>query len=383
MEKKRELKVLIAPDSFKGSLSASEAAEAMARGVSKAVPGANVTLVPVADGGEGTVEAFLRAVGGVRREAKVTGPLGEPVDAFYGIVAEGTTAVIEMAAASGLPLIPANRRNPLLATSFGTGELIRHALNSGCRKIILGLGGSATVDGGMGLIQALGARVMDASGQEIERGGQGLEQVATIGLDEVDARLGEIDIEIMCDVSNPLCGPDGAAAVYGPQKGATQEMVTRLDRGLSRAADIAEQLAGQPCRDIPGCGAAGGLLVGLWAITRRLTLRPGFEVLSETSGLREAISRADLVLTGEGRTDSQSANGKVPAGIGELAEQCGKTAVCLSGSLGDGAELLLERGISALFSAIDAPMELDEAMANAGALLERAAGNIVRLYVKQ
>ncbi|MBD2864868.1 glycerate kinase [Paenibacillus oceani] len=375
-------RVVVAPDSFKGSLSSVDAAEAIRSGIRRAVPDAEVVIVPMADGGEGTVDAVLAAAGGERIEAEVTGPLGEPVRAAYGLLPDGRTAVIEMAAASGLPLVGTNERDPLRATTYGTGQLIRDALDRGVQRILIGLGGSATNDGGMGMAQALGVRFADAEGRELAAGrgcGGELERIASIDASGLDPRFAAAEVTVLSDVTNPLCGPDGASPVYGPQKGATPEMVERLDRGLAHYAERIAALNGRQVAEVPGAGAAGGLGAGLLAFGRT-EMQSGIRVVMELAGFGRAAEGAALVITGEGRTDGQTAFGKVPAGIAEAAGVHGVPVVCLSGGLGDGAEALYDRGIAALFSIANRPMTLDEAMGDAAALLAEAAENIVRLY---
>lgn len=376
------LRIVAAPDSFKGSISSVQAAEAIRTGVLRAAPEADVAIVPMADGGEGTVDAVLAAVGGKRIAVTVVGPLGRPVEAVYGLLPDGRTAVIEMAAASGLPLVSADERDPLSATTYGTGELIRDALDRGAERILIGLGGSATNDGGMGMAQALGVRFLDADGAPIDGYGCGrmLERIASIDGSGLDPRFAAAEVTVLSDVTNPLCGPNGASAVYGPQKGATPAMVEQLDRGLARYAERVEAFNGRRVRDMPGAGAAGGLGAGLAAFGRT-ELKPGIRVVLELAGFERIVAGAALVITGEGRTDGQTAFGKVPAGIAAEAGRFGVPVVCLSGGLGAGAETLYETGIAALFSIANRPMTLDEAMRGAEALLAEAAENVVRLYL--
>lgn len=373
-------RIVVAPDSFKGSLSAVEVAQAITNGLRRSGLDADIVQVPMADGGEGTVDAVLTAVGGERRTLVVTGPLGEPVEAFYGVLEDGT-AVIEMAAASGLPLVPEMRRNPLQATSYGTGELMRDALDRGCTRILLGIGGSATNDGGMGMAQALGVRFIDAAGRELVTGGQQLERIARIDASGLHPRIvaGDVPVDVCCDVTNPLCGPNGASAVYGPQKGATPAMIERLDRGLDHYAVCIAMQLGVMVRDVPGAGAAGGLGAGLLAFCRA-RLAPGIREVTALTRLEDAIRGASLVVTGEGRTDAQTAFGKVPSGVAALGLQHGVPVVCLSGGLGDGVDELYAHGITALFSIANRPLVLEDAMRDGAALLEQAAENIARLY---
>lgn len=376
-----EFRVIVAPDSFKGSLSSVDAAEAIRSGIVQALPSAEVAIVPMADGGEGTVEAVLAAVGGERISLTVTGPLGQPVDAEYGMLSDGCTAVIEMAAASGLPLIAASARDPLAATTYGTGQLIRDALLRGANRIMIGLGGSATNDGGMGMAQALGVRFLDASGTEIEGFGSGgkLADIAAIDTTELEPLLAGAQVTVLSDVTNPLCGPRGASAVYGPQKGATPELVALLDQGLTHYADLLAAHTGRDVRDVSGAGAAGGLGAGLLAFGGA-ELKPGIEVVMELAAFRSKAEGADLIITGEGRTDGQTAFGKVPSGVAGAARDFAVPVVCLSGGLGEGSDALYEHGIAALFSIANRPLTLEEAMRDAGPLLTEAAHNIVRLF---
>ena len=372
------MRVIVAPDSFKGSVSAVAAAEAMARGVLTVFPEAEVTRVPIADGGEGTVEALVAATRGRVEHATVRGPLGEPVRADWGVLGDGATAVIEMAAASGLPLVPAGRRDPRITTTFGTGELMRIALDAGLRKLVVGIGGSATNDGGAGMARALGARFLDAEGRALPEGGAALARLARIDLSGLDPRLATSAILVACDVDNPLTGPRGASAVYGPQKGATPDMVEKLDAALGNYARVATAATGRDVANIAGAGAAGGLGAGLLFFTSA-RLRPGVEIVLETTGFSRLVAQADLVITGEGRTDFQTAMGKAPVGVARVAQQHGVPAVCISGSLGQGAEEVLTRGIDALTSVVPAPMTLEECMARGAEILEAGAARAARL----
>ncbi len=314
--------IVVAPDSYKGSVSALGVAQAMARGILRVFPEAEVRQIPIADGGEGTVDALVAATGGAIRNAEVTGPLGEKITAHWGILGDGRTAVIEMAAASGLPLVPPAQRDPRITTSFGTGELIRAALDAGLRSIIIGIGGSATNDGGVGMAQALGARFFDAEGHPLPPGGAALARLQTIDLSGIDARLGEAQITVACDVDNPLCGARGASAVFGPQKGATPETVAELDAALAHFADCARQATGRDVALLPGAGAAGGLGAGLMYFTAA-KLRPGVEIVLEAVGFADLVEDAAFVVTGEGRTDFQTAFGKAPVGVAKLAKRFG------------------------------------------------------------
>ncbi|HZG85497.1 glycerate kinase [Paenibacillus sp.] len=367
--------IVIAPDSFKGCLTAEAVCEAIARGVRKALPSASVVLIPMADGGEGTLDSLL-ASGGRRVCVRVAGPLGEPVDAAYGVL-DGGVAVIELAEASGLGLVPEERRDPLRATTYGTGELIRAALDDGCRDFILAVGGSATNDGGAGMLQALGLRLLDEDGLPIGPGGGELGRVAAIDASGFDPRIAESRFVLASDVTNPLVGPQGATRVFGPQKGASPETIERLERGMMHWADAIERHAGVRLHDMPGAGAAGGI-GGAFLAFFPAEFRRGIDVVVERTPLREALRGADLVITGEGRIDSQTASGKTPMGVAQEAMRAGVPAVAIAGSVGPGIEALYPHGLRAVFSLVNGPMTLDEALRNAAPLLEGAAEQIVR-----
>jgi len=373
------MKIVIAPDSFKESLSAAEVAAAIAAGLGEVWPQAELLCRPMADGGEGTVEAVIAAVGGERRETLVRGPLGEPVTAHWGWIAESRSAVIEMAAASGLHRVPADRRDALRSCTYGTGELILAALEAGAGRIVLGFGGSATNDAGSGMLRALGARFEDAAGRPLPPGGAALAQVQRIDLAGLDARLAQVDFEVACDVDNPLCGPRGASQVFGPQKGATPEQVRQLDAALGRFADVCATALGRDARDNPGSGAAGG--IGFAAQTfLGAAFRPGIELVAEVSGLEQAVIGADLVITGEGRIDEQTLHGKTPMGVATIAKRHGVPVVVLAGTLGEGYERLYGHGIDAAFSLAPGPISLAAALADAPLLLRRRAADIARLW---
>ncbi len=366
------MRFIIAPDSFKGSFSAKEVAQAIAEGLREALPDAECDLVPMADGGEGTVEALIAATGGEIVKVRVTGPLGEPVDAFFGLLGDRHTAVIEMAAAAGLHLVPPEKRNPMVTTTYGVGELIKAALDAGCRKLIIGIGGSATNDGGAGMAQALGARLLDASGNEIGFGGGALAKLARIDVSGLDPRVREAEIWVACDVTNPLTGPQGASAVYGPQKGATTEMVQLLDANLRHYAALLRRDLGVDVEQMPGAGAAGGLGAGLMAFCQA-KLRRGVELVIEAVRLEERVRDAEFVITGEGKLDFQTGYGKVPHGVAQVAKRFGKPVIAIVGQLGEGAEKCREWGIDACFSILIKPMSELEAMTNALFLLRRIA----------
>jgi len=374
------VKIVIAPDSFKGSLSALEAALAIERGVCKAVPQAKTAVVPVADGGEGTTDSLVAATNGRTVEATVTGPLREPVRASFGLLGDGETCVVEMASASGLTLIEPARRNPMLTTTYGTGELIKRALDLGCRRFILAIGGSATNDGGIGMLQALGMRLLDAEGKDVGFGGAELGRVVDIDDAGFDPRIAASEFLIASDVQNPLIGPHGAAHVFGPQKGATEEMVLLLDDYLRTFADAVERKTGVRLHDKPGAGAAGGIGGAFQAFFPSRTER-GIDIVIEYTGLKEKLRGADLVLTGEGQVDFQTASGKTPMGVAQEARKLGIPAIVLAGSVGKGIDALYPVGIASVHSIVNAPMTLEEAMARGAELLELAAEQVVRAFV--
>lgn len=371
------MKIVIAPDSFKESLSALQAAGAIEKGFQDTFPEAEYLKIPMADGGEGTVQSLVDATGGTIIEKQVTGPLGEPVNAFFGVLGGGKTAVIEMAAASGLHLVPNEKRNPLLTTTRGTGELIRSALDQGVEHIIIGIGGSATNDGGAGMIQALGGRLLDQSGQEIAPGGGHLSELAVIDLSLLDSRLKKVKIDVACDVDNPLTGPKGASAVFGPQKGATAEMVQQLDKNLSHYADVMEQTVGKSIRHVPGSGAAGGLGAGLLAFLDA-ELKRGVEIVLEAVRFQERVKGASLVITGEGRIDSQTIYGKTPIGVAKAAKQYGIPVIGIAGSLSEDSDIVLQHGIDALYSIVPGVIPLTKAIQQAEYYLQQTARHIAR-----
>lgn len=372
------MNIVVAPDSYKGSVSAVVVADAMERGIRKVFPDSVVKKIPIADGGEGTVESMVAATGGEIRRAEVTCPLGERITALWGILGDNKTAVIEMAAASGLPLVPKDKLDPRRATSFGTGELILAALNYGLRKIIVGIGGSATNDGGAGMARALGIRFLGANGRDLPEGGGALAQLAKIDIAGLDPRIAQTELIVACDVDNPLCGPRGASAVFGPQKGATPAIVAELDSALAHFAQIAREATGRDVAEFPGAGAAGGLGAGLMFFTPA-KLRPGVEIVLEAVGFAAAVSTASFVVTGEGRTDFQTAYGKAPVGVAKVAKSYGVPVFCLSGGLGQGANDVLEQGIDAVMSICDRPLSLEECMRDGAALIEAGAERLCRI----
>ncbi|QFS86367.1 MULTISPECIES: glycerate kinase [unclassified Marinobacter] len=371
------LRVVIAPDSFKECLAAEQVAQAIARGWRLAAPDDQLVTVPLADGGEGTTRALTEARQGQLHTVKVTGPMGEPVSAHFGLVNEGEIAIVEVAEASGLHCVPASSRNALTASSFGIGELILAALEHKPKTLIMGLGGSATTDGGAGILQALGARLLDDGGHPIPRGGAGLAELASLDLAPALERLAGVKLVVACDVNNPLLGPNGAAAVFGPQKGADSRQVVELDRNLGHFARLVEQ-QGMDIASFSGSGAAGGI-GGMVAGILEAELRPGIELVMETVELESHLARADLVITAEGAIDSQSAYGKTPAGVASLAKKYGVPVIGLAGKLGAELGELHRLGLSAAFSITPAPMELQEAYSQAADNLETAAGQLARL----
>lgn len=376
------MRVLLAPDSFKGGLSAAQACAAMAEGLRRAAPEAEIRAIPLADGGEGTTEALVAACGGWIQTVEVTGPLPAErarVEAEIGWLGD-TTAVLEMASASGLPLVSPEGHNPLHTTSYGTGELIAAALNAGAQHLILGLGGSATNDLGAGMAQALGVRFLRADGTAIEEplcGGL-LRDVAALDLSGLHPALATCRLEVACDVNNPLLGPLGATAVYAPQKGATPAIAAHLEAGLAHVIALLEKATGRKVRERPGAGAAGGMGAMLMALTSA-ELRPGIELVLEASGFTAALEGADLVLTGEGRVDAQTAHGKTIHGVARTAAAAGVPVVVLAGEIGPGAGALHELGVSAMVSLVSGPMDLATAMARTPELLADGAEQVMRL----
>ena len=372
------MRIVVAPDSYKGSVSALGVAQAMERGILRVYPHADVRKIPIADGGEGTVEALVTATSGQMRQCVVTGPLGERITACWGVLGDQETAVIEMAAASGLPLLSPEQRDPLLATTRGTGELIRAALDAGLRKIIIGIGGSATNDGGAGMARALGVRFSGGDGNELPEGGAALAFLKHINMTGLDSRLLETEITVACDVDNPLCGSRGASAVFGPQKGATPQMVIDLDAALNHFSVMAEKATGRQVADLPGAGAAGGLGAGLMFFTTA-KLRPGVDIVLDAVGFSEVVREAEFVITGEGRTDFQTAFGKAPVGVAKVAKQFRVPVFCLSGGLGEGADDVLALGIDAVMSVSVGPMTLEECMSAGSALIESGSTRLCRI----
>lgn len=373
------MKILIAPDSFKGSLTALEVAENIAKGVLSVLPETEITKVPMADGGEGTVQSLVDATGGKIISKEVTGPLGESVKAYFGLLGDGKTGVIEMATASGLPLVPPGKADPTKTTTYGTGELIKAALDEGAQELIIGIGGSATNDGGVGMAQALGISFQDKDGNEIGFGGGELNRIESIDMSGLVPRMKGVKIRVACDVNNPLYGPDGAAHIYGPQKGATPEMVKQLDNNLRHFARIVKRELGKDIQSIPGAGAAGGLGAGLVAFLNA-ELRSGVEIVLETNKFAEKLQGVDLVITGEGKIDGQTVKGKTPIGVARKAKEHGIPVIAFAGTLGNDADIVLKEGIDAIFSIIQQPVALEEAIQKTAEWLQFSTEQVFRTF---
>ncbi|ELV8642052.1 glycerate kinase [Vibrio vulnificus] len=373
------MKIIIAPDSYKESLTAMDVAIAIEKGFKQVLPDAHYVKLPMADGGEGTVQSMVDATGGTIIEHTVTGPLGQRVDGFFGLLGEGKTAVIEMAAASGLHLVTPDQRNPLITTTFGTGELIKAALDHGVEHIIVGIGGSATNDGGIGMAQALGIKLLDAQGNALGHGGGELAKLATIDCSQLDPRLAQVRLEVACDVDNPLCGAKGASAVFGPQKGATPAMVTILDENLAHYATVIKQQLGADVRDMAGAGAAGGMGAALLGLLNA-ELRPGIEIVMDAVHLDEIVADADLVITGEGRIDSQTIHGKTPIGVARTAKKHGLPVIGIAGCLSADCGVVHEHGLDAVFAVVNRSVDLPTALAEAAENVELTARNVAAAF---
>ncbi|HAS6142259.1 TPA: glycerate kinase [Vibrio vulnificus] len=373
------MKIVIAPDSYKESLTAMDVAIAIEKGFKQVLPDAHYVKLPMADGGEGTVQSMVDATGGTIIEHTVTGPLGQRVDGFFGLLGEGKTAVIEMAAASGLHLVTPDQRNPLITTTFGTGELIKAALDHGVEHIIVGIGGSATNDGGIGMAQALGIKLLDAHGNALGHGGGELAKLATIDCSQLDPRLAQVRLEVACDVDNPLCGTKGASTVFGPQKGATPEMVTILDENLAHYATVIKQQLGVDVRDMAGAGAAGGMGAALLGLLNA-ELRPGIEIVMDAVHLDEIVADADLVITGEGRIDSQTIHGKTPIGVARTAKKHGLPVIGIAGCLSADCGVVHEHGLDAVFAVVNRSVDLPTALAEAAENVELTARNVAAAF---
>ncbi len=376
------MKIVIAPDSFKENLTSLEVASEIETGLKRVWPDAEYVKVPMADGGEGTVQSLVDATGGQIITCEVTGPLGDKVQASYGLLGDATIAVIEMAEASGLPLVPKDQRDPLRATTFGTGELIADAINRGVKEIIIGIGGSATNDAGAGFAQALGARFHNAGGVPITEplGGGRLAEVTAIDMTQANPGLSRVRISVACDVTNPLCGENGASHIYGKQKGATPEMIEQLDKNLEHFARIIKRDLFADIADEPGAGAGGGMGAGLMAFTNA-TLKRGVELVVSHTGLEKHLKGADLAITGEGRVDSQTAFGKTPSGVAAVARKLGVPVVAIGGGLADDAACVFAHGIDGLETATPNAMPLEEAIGKSRQYLQDAAERVARLIV--
>ncbi|MED1204466.1 glycerate kinase [Heyndrickxia acidicola] len=372
------MKIVVAPDSFKESLTSIEVAQSIENGFLKVFPNAEIIKIPMADGGEGTVQSLIHATGGSTHSASVSGPLGEPVNAIYGILGNGKTAVIEMASASGLHLVPFNKRNPMFTSTRGTGELILSALAHDIQHIIIGIGGSATNDGGMGMAKALGVRFTDHEGNDIGEGGGALAKLAKIDVSDLDERLSNVKIEVACDVDNPLTGPKGASAIYGPQKGATPKMADLLDHYLAHYAFVIERDLGKHINNIPGAGAAGGLGAGLLAFLPSI-LNKGVDIVMEAVDLAKHVMDADIVITGEGKIDSQTVFGKTPIGVARIAKQLNVPVIAIAGSIADDYSKVYEYGLDAVFSIIPGVVKLEHAFSHTSLYIENTVRNIARI----
>jgi glycerate 2-kinase len=375
------MRIVVAPSGYKESLDAETVAASIARGVRRACPDADLVELPLVDGGEGTARTMARVAGGQVVQVWVTGPVGEPVEACFanldGMRGGGRVAVVELAAAAGLKLVPRDRRDPCRTTTRGVGELIAHALDAGATRILVGCGDSGVNDGGAGLARALGVRLLDRQGRDIPEGGIGLAELDRIDLQGLDPRIGSVEIEVACNMKNLLCGEQGVARVFGPQKGASPEDVERLSAALDRYAEVIERDVGLDVRDMPGGGASGGVGAGLHALLGA-RLRSRFDVLLPYFGLDEALRGADLVITAEGGIDFKTARGKIPAEVGERAQALGVPVIVLAGTIGEDADVVREHGVSAFFSTVHAPETLEEAMAQAEDELAGCAENVMR-----
>lgn len=375
---KKDLVIVLAPDSFKESMTAKEVCEAMERGIRKANSQIRCIHVPMADGGEGTMQSLVDATGGRVYSKEVVGPLGNNVVAEYGILGNGEIGVIEMASASGIHLVDSEKRNPLITTTFGTGQLIKACLDKGVKKLLIGIGGSATNDGGAGFIQALAGRLLDENGDDLSYGGGALAKLHTIDLSNLDERLKYVSVEVACDVNNPLCGKEGASYVFGPQKGATREMIEILDQNLSHYAEVIKEQLGKDVISKAGAGAAGGLGAGLMAFLD-VKLKSGIEMVIEYANLEEKVRDADMVWTGEGSIDFQTQYGKTPLGVAMIAKKYNKPVIALAGRVGNDIDVLYDKGIDAIFGIMRGVTSIEEALVKGPENVEKTSENIIRL----
>ncbi len=373
------MKVVIAMDSFKGTYSSLEVAEFISKGIYKVYPDADINTIAVADGGEGTTNVLVDSLCGRMVELTVQNPVGKPIKAAYGILPD-STAVIEMSAASGLTLLSPQERNPLITSTYGAGQMIMDAIEKGCSKIIIGLGGSATNDGGVGMASALGVRFLDKAGNDLASGGAALKLLDRIDVSGLSPKVRSTEFLVACDVENPLCGSNGASAVFGPQKGADNEMVRELDCCLRHYGDKILQTLCIPVAEVPGAGAAGGMGAGLIAFCNAKLIK-GVDLILDYLGFDRWVQQADIVITGEGRLDSQTIYGKVPVGVAKRAKKYGKPVYAIAGFLGEGAQAVYDHGIDAVISAIVAPMSLREAIQKSPQAIENAAENLMRIIL--
>ncbi|MBN1596667.1 MAG: glycerate kinase [Bacteroidales bacterium] len=376
------MKFLLAPDSYKNSLTALEVAEAMKKGIQAELFEAEIQMLPMADGGEGTVNALVDSTGGKYIQAEVFDPLMRKRKATYGLLGDNKTAVIEMAAASGIEILNEEERNPWITTTYGTGQLMMEAVNKGCEKIIIGIGGSATIDGGVGMARALGIKFYNNLNQEVGTGGGELSSIEKIDISKLDPRIVQAEIIVACDVNNLLTGTEGASFTYGPQKGANREMVEKLDNNLKHLAGKIRQQLNIDIENIEGSGAAGGLGGGLMAFTKAI-LKPGFDIIRHETHLDEFIKKTDIVFTGEGKIDDQTQYGKTPMGVAGVAKKYNKPVIAIAGTLGEGYQLLYNLGFDSIVSVIDKPMQLNEALITASELVERTTRSLVRTLLIQ
>ena len=374
------MKIVVAPQAFKGSLSATEVGNSMIKGIENVISNSTNLLVPIADGGDGTLETLVESSQGKINLIKVTGPLGEQQNSAWGALGRNKTAIIEMARSSGLALVPINKLNPLISTTYGLGEVILDALDQGYRDFIIGIGGSATNDAGAGMAQALGAKLLDSNGNELPFGGESLSKLNSINIDGIDTRIKESNFAIACDVNNPLTGPEGASAIYGPQKGATPEMVNTLDQALTNFAKIVEKDLRIKINNVEGSGAAGGLGGGLIAFLNG-KLRKGVDIVLDFVDIDKALINTNLVITGEGQLDFQTIYNKAPIGVAKRAKHLGIPVIAISGSLGENFSVVHEHGIDAASSIVSKPMTLEEASKNAPELISTATEQALR-YMK-
>ena len=375
------MKFVLAPDSFKESMTAKEVADAMERGIKKIIPNAQCVKVPMADGGEGTTQSLVDATNGQIHKVDVMGPLGGTVKAELGILGDGETAIIEMASASGIQLISKEERNPLIATTYGTGQLIKKALDMGVKNLLIGIGGSATNDGGAGMFQALGGQLLDKDGKELPRGGGALDKLYKIDISNLDPKLKNINVEVACDVNNPLTGKTGASHIFGPQKGATPEMIEKLDNNLKHYGNIIKEQLGIEVDNVPGAGAAGGLGAGLMAFLSAKLIR-GVELVIKYTELEKHVMGADYVWTGEGSIDGQTLYGKTPFGVASVAQKHNIPTLVLAGSIGEGVDVLYNHGITSIIGILQSPCTLEEALENGVINIERTSENLARILAR-